>query len=91
MALRDIAVSKPAGINTAAVAATILSGLLIYSIGLVIYRAFFHPLAKVPGPCLAAVTQWYETYYELVPNGGGMFTKRIKRMHEQYGAFLETK
>jgi hypothetical protein len=91
MALRDIAVSKPAGINTAAVAATILSGLLIYSIGLAIYRAFFHPLAKVPGPWLAAVTQWYETYYELVPNRGGMFTKRIKRMHERYGAFLETK
>ncbi|KAF1351423.1 cytochrome P450 [Delphinella strobiligena] len=36
---------------------------------------------------LAAATQWYETYYELVPNGGGMFTKRIK-MHDQYGPIV---
>jgi hypothetical protein len=58
---------------------------LTYALGLGIYRVFIHPLSKVPGPWLAAATQWYETYYELVPNGGGAFTKRIKQMHEQYG------
>jgi hypothetical protein len=83
MAVSDLVLSASAGV----VAATIAGGLLVYSIGLAIYRAFFHPLAKVPGPWLAGVTQWYETYYELVPNGGGMFTKRIKKMHEQYGAY----
>jgi len=91
MALGDVAMSKLAGINAGVIAATVFGGLLTYSIGLAIYRAFFHPLAKVPGPWLAAVTQWYETYYELVPNGGGMFTKRIKMMHERYGASSETR
>ena len=86
MAFGDLILSASPG----AVAATIAGGLLVYSIGLAIYRAFFHPLAKVPGPWLAGVTQWYETYYELVPNGGGMFTKRIKKMHEQYGAYRRT-
>lgn len=87
MAIGDLASSASAGITAGRVAAIVEGGLLVYSIGLAIYRAFFHPLSKVPGPWLAGVTQWYETYYELVPNGGGMFTKRIKKMHEQYGAY----
>ena len=87
MAIGDLVSSASAGITAGRVAATVAGGLLVYNIGLAIYRAFFHPLAKIPGPWLAGVTQWYETYYELVPNGGGMFTKRIKKMHEQYGAY----
>lgn len=90
MAFADLVLSASAGISTGVVAATVAGGLLVYSIALAIYRAFFHPLAKIPGPWLAGVTQWYETYYELVPNGGGMFTKRIKKMHEQYGAYRGT-
>lgn len=58
---------------------------LLYCVTLVVYRLYISPLAKFPGPKLAAATQWYETYYEMFYNGGGMFTKRIKEMHEQYG------
>jgi hypothetical protein len=88
MAFGDLVSSAATGISSGVVAATVAGGLLVYSIALAIYRAFFHPLAKIPGPWLAGVTQWYETYYELVPNGGGMFTKRIKKMHEQYGEYM---
>jgi hypothetical protein len=91
MSLGDIVLSKPAGISVGVVALTLLGALVLYNFGLAIYRAYFHPLAKVPGPWLAGVTQWYETYYELVPNGGGTFTKRIKKMHEQYGTTNEIK
>lgn len=69
------------------IAAALTIAFIVYGVALAIYRLFFHPLSKIPGPWLAAATQWYETYYELVPNGGGMFTKSIKKMHDQYGEF----
>ena len=57
----------------------------LYGIVLVVYRLFFSPLASVPGPKLAAATQYYETYYDLIAGGGGNFTRQIKKMHDKYG------
>jgi hypothetical protein len=48
-----------------------------------VYRLLFHPLAKVPGPKLAAVTWWYERYYDVYL--GAQFFKQIGKLHEQYG------
>lgn len=62
-----------------------LASILLYGLILGIYRLRFHPLAKFPGPKLAAATQWYETYFEIVKGGGGKFIFEVKRMHEQYG------
>jgi hypothetical protein len=61
-----------------------LSGLfatvVIYKLA---YRLYFHPLAAIPGPRLAAATWLYETYFDLFL--GGRFVFEIGRLHEIYG------
>ncbi|GAB7365578.1 hypothetical protein MBLNU230_g6650t1 [Neophaeotheca triangularis] len=50
---------------------------------LAIYRLFLHPLAKVPGPKLAAITGWYEFYFDCFRKGQYVF--KIQELHEVYG------
>ena len=54
-----------------------------YLLGLGIFRFYFSPLAKFPGPRLAALTQWYEFYYEVVLRG--KFSDHITELHKIYG------
>lgn len=54
-----------------------------YVLGLVIYRLWFSPLAKFPGPKIAAATLWYETYHDAFR--WGQYTFEIAKMHEKYG------
>lgn len=56
----------------------------VYYICLVIWRLFFSPLAKFPGPKLAAATGWYEFYYDYFHNGAYIF--EIERLHKIYGS-----
>jgi hypothetical protein len=48
-----------------------------------IYRLFFHPLAKFPGPRLAAITTFYEGYFDVVLKG--KYTFRFEKLHKKYG------
>jgi hypothetical protein len=48
-----------------------------------IYRLYFHPLSKFPGPKLAAVTHLSEFYHDVVRNG--KFIWEIEKMHLKYG------
>ena len=74
------------GVNMFSLFAVLSSlAIIVYTIGLAIYRLYLGPLANFPGPKLAALTQYYEIYYELIAGGGGKFTHQIKKMHEQYG------
>ena len=65
-----------------AVAAVLLVGYVLLQ---AIYRLFWSPLAKFPGPRLAALTFAYEFYFDVwMP---GMFVWEIKRLHQVYGDY----
>jgi hypothetical protein len=57
----------------------------LYVLYVSICRLFFHPLRYVPGPKLAALTQWVETYYECFKSPGGQFMWEYQKWHEKYG------
>jgi cytochrome P450 len=57
-----------------------------YLICLGIYRLYFDPLAKFPGPKLAALTTWYQAYYDVLHRGSYIW--RVKEMHERYGPIV---
>jgi hypothetical protein len=77
------------GSNASSLIATVSLALLLgYIVWIGIYRLYFSPIAKFPGPKLAALTGLYEAYYDLIPKGGGQFPFEIKRMHEKYGPIV---
>ena len=49
----------------------------------VAYRLYFSPLAKFPGSSLAALTSWYDFFYDCVQRG--RFTFKIDELHQRYG------
>ena len=59
---------------------------LLYFSSLVVYRLYLSPLAKFPGPKLAAATYLFEIYYDVVKRG--KYTFKIRDLHAQYGKCL---
>ncbi|EQL02115.1 Cytochrome P450 family protein [Ophiocordyceps sinensis CO18] len=59
----------------------LLGGTVFYVFGLVVYRIWFHPLAKYPGPLLAKVTEAYQLYHAYK----GDRHLEFWRMHQKYG------
>ncbi|CAF9907147.1 MAG: hypothetical protein HETSPECPRED_007051 [Heterodermia speciosa] len=70
--------------------AVLAVGLLVvsflYSIALVVYRLYFSPLSKFPGPRLAAATYLFEGYYDVVKRG--KYTFKIRDLHAEYGPII---
>lgn len=76
--LVDNFVSKPSH-----VALSVLASWIVYLLAGAIYRLYFSPIAKFPGRKLAALTLWYEFYYDVIKRG--QYTFEIRKMHEEYG------
>ncbi|CAI6263572.1 unnamed protein product [Periconia digitata] len=55
----------------------------VYVLALVFHRLFLSPTSSFPGPPLAAVTFWYEFYYDVICCG--RYTWKIQKLHQQYG------
>jgi len=51
-----------------------------------IYRLYFSPIAQFPGPKLAAVTFWYEFYYDIILRGQYVF--KVRELHTKYGPIV---
>lgn len=62
---------------------SIVTTIVLYYVTLALYRLYLHPLARFPGPKLAAVTRWYEGYYDLYQSG--QYTFKVAELHKQHG------
>ncbi|KAK0656434.1 cytochrome P450 CYP542B3 [Cercophora newfieldiana] len=66
--------------------AGLLGLLAIYTIYGAIWRLYFSPIAHIPGPRLAALTWWYEFYYDIIL--GGQYVYKMKDLHKEYGPII---
>ena len=57
--------------------------LLLYLACLAVHRLYLSPIAKFPGPKLAALTLWYEFYHDVIR--GGQYGRKIAKLHDEYG------
>jgi hypothetical protein len=66
-----------------ALPAIIASIIVSWFVAVAVDRLWLNPLARIPGPRLAALTGLYEFYYECIL--GGKYIFEIQRMHQHYG------
>lgn len=64
-----------------------LASLLLYTTYGIIWRLYRSPISHFPGPKLAALTYWYEFYYDVFPNYG-QYTFHIGDLHKKYGPIV---
>ncbi|KAK8081383.1 cytochrome P450 [Apiospora saccharicola] len=60
--------------------------IVAYGLGLAVYRLCLSPIAGFPGPKLAALSLWYEFYYDVVC--GGRCWAKINELHDRYGPVI---
>jgi cytochrome P450 len=68
------------------IASTLALLLVLRTIAVIIYRVYFHPLAKFPGPKIAATSRLYEFWYQGIKTTE--YPEKIKKMHEKYGPIV---
>ncbi|KAG6368255.1 hypothetical protein INS49_002457 [Diaporthe citri] len=78
----ELLLRSPSSLLVTALGATSLLS-IAYLAYLAIYRLYLSPIAGFPGPRLAALTYWYEFWYDVVAEPE--YTYKIGRLHKQYG------
>ncbi|KAI1873310.1 uncharacterized protein JN550_003563 [Neoarthrinium moseri] len=51
-----------------------------------VYNVYFHPLRKIPGPWMAAMTPFSDFWHDAVKSGNYLW--EIRKMHEKYGPII---
>lgn len=67
------------------VATAIFLLICLYTAYGAVYRLYFSPIARFPGPKFAALTFWNEFYYDVVL--GGKYTWKLLEYHKRYGQY----
>ncbi|EDR02822.1 uncharacterized protein LACBIDRAFT_253742 [Laccaria bicolor S238N-H82] len=67
--------------------ALLMASAATYLVFMTVYWLFFHPLSKVPGPKLAAISGLYMAYYDIVMLGG--MVDQLEVLHEKYGRVFD--
>lgn len=78
----ELLLKSPSSLLVTALGATSLLS-TAYLAYLVVYRLYLSPIAGFPGPRLAALTYWYDFWYDAVAEPE--YTFKIGRLHRQYG------
>jgi cytochrome P450 len=65
---------------------TLVGASFAYVSFLVYHRLYLSPIAHFPGPTFAALTFWYEFYYDVIL--GGQYIWKIRALHTQYGPII---
>lgn len=74
-----------ATIPSPATSVALAAGIVVFAtvVYTIVYRIYLSPLARFPGPKLAAVSKAYQFYFDVVKAGKLPF--ELVRLHERYG------
>ena len=64
---------------------TVLLTVVVHLAILAIYRLYFHPLSKFPGPKLAALSDYWELYQDFFRKESGYLFIELDNLHEKHG------
>lgn len=81
--------SNASELSSLAALRILLLGLISFLVCRAIYRLTLHPLARFPGPRLAAVTSLYGANLDLRTNTS--YIKILPELHDKYGLSCATK
>nr|POF16762.1 trichodiene oxygenase [Quercus suber] len=60
--------------------------IVFYKVFAILYRLYFHPLRKFPGPRIAASSRWYEFCFDVLTRG--LYATEVDKWHERYGPIV---
>jgi hypothetical protein len=56
---------------------------VLFILTFVVHRLYLHPLARFPGPKLAALTRYYTAWFDVVKTG--TYLRHANTLHDIYG------